>query len=1133
MIIESRDKDCRVLRSSVRGKTILLNLSPDHFVLLKEPTAGELADLLRRFRVEQAAWLRRLMTARHSDIEGAKRPKEDAIYGTAHYLYDRGASLRFFNYESLPSEAVAMLAPYPPVDGCGPFSRVAHLPLDVARRFVDTALGTTIDAMARVFSTVPRQQFVLPGELEQTFQDMADPRRFLDFLAFYCGHRYWPEGPVPDEESSHVPLLLMLFLHREGIVLFPVRSAQKQWAGLHIPESLYLTPKRRKLCLTTVDEVADVAKGYGGARDPRSRLMGVVRQILLRSTIDDVRDVSADLRHLLYDYETTNRKTEQTQRISTLTYKVMRNWSSKAGLNLDVQRNSEREGRDLFGWTVDPVKYPVPPGVKNYRPNKVIAQWAEDLQEAFANLNNLYVNDYKATVNCWLAYLLTLKIPPTGIEDVQRRPHIHPLRRNGQGFRQFVQALPISNDTKNDRIRQLAFLFKILIDVGQKKIENPIDYELDKFPNDEKRAVTPRMPLSREMLEYIKGFNKNNDYEFSRKLAWHDIEHRDPLTGKMKKVWWPGVAILTEMLLELPVRGFQARFLDAGLADELSVDHDAMNMLPNPSPLARTGRQQGVFYLAENKDGNPVLGLFINTNKTGLDARTGYQIPWCPASLATSLRRLMQWNLEHGNVSECPLIEKPSYTALKNPVVKAQLGKTFPIFRDPITNDGWPCQKKRLSAYWNALLRAVEVDLMGKGFKYRLTRDVVDENGETSYQSLYDVHTLRVSGITAMVEAGMPPELVQEVVGHASVVMTLYYNRVRAARLNEALSKLFEERQVLPEDLPELKTENLPDLLAFLVCTRTSEDAAGKLMAAANPSGFGNGSFNIFVDGICPGGECSTGGDNAGNRYLPVPRHRACPLCRYRLTGPMFLSGLVYNANRLMYELRQIAEDIKDLQRKADAVEEKGGNPAIIRNQIDGLYRRTEDVAVEWGAEVQYVEAARRMLNNYLAAAAGDRQLPALVSAESESVAIISRVESKPDFHLLQRIVEGVELLPGFRPDRAAITSHGDFLNRVLDHNDLDPFLLKLDGEERDAAARMLGAIIIDVVPEESVDLLADGRVRLADLDERLAAAVADVARQVAATKRVDVTKLAHARRDGQPPVGLVGHGPESTTEAA
>lgn len=36
--------------------------------------------------------------------------------------------------------------------------------------------------------------------------------------------------------------------------------------------------------------------------------------------------------------------------------------------------------------------------------------------------------------------------------------------------------------------------------------------------------------------------------------------------------WWPGFAALLDIMLALPLRGFQARWLDSGEGDEVELD---------------------------------------------------------------------------------------------------------------------------------------------------------------------------------------------------------------------------------------------------------------------------------------------------------------------------------------------------------------------------------------------------------------------------------------------------------------------------------------------------------------------------------------------------------------------------------
>ena len=103
-------------------------------------------------------------------------------------------------------------------------------------------------------------------------------------------------------------------------------------------------------------------------------------------------------------------------------------------------------------------------------------------------------------------------------------------------------------------------------------------------------------------------------------------------------------------MLSVPERSF-VRFVDSGEGDEYLVDPVAVqDMIPNPAPWAERRRQEGVFYIewpdvkaeieaeqaasSGNTEDNaaatenalaPFIGLYINTNKTGIDGR-GFQI---------------------------------------------------------------------------------------------------------------------------------------------------------------------------------------------------------------------------------------------------------------------------------------------------------------------------------------------------------------------------------------------------------------------------------------------------------------------------------------------------------------------------
>ena len=248
----------------------------------------------------------------------------------------------------------------------------------------------------------------------------------------------------------------------------------------------------------------------------------------------------------------------------------------------------------------------------------------------------------------------------------------------------------------------------------------------------------------------------------------------------------------------------------------------------------------------------------------------------------------------------------------------------------------------------------------------RLTEWVVVNKGHRKTHrrrvARYDIHTLRVSGISALIEAGMPPDLVSQVAGHSTVVMTLYYNVVSASSVNEHLKSALLRTAVDLDALDSLNDGDFDRISEYLTNTRDAEDACGFSMLR-DRIGHGTRDFDVMSHGICPGGECSSGGvwssSQAGHK--PVPRPLSCSLCRYRLTGPMFLPGLVLNANRLMHELRRKGEQIAELNVELQGCDRQSKTAMVLRGRIEALYRETDIIAEEWAAEVQYVYLAQEL----------------------------------------------------------------------------------------------------------------------------------------------------------------------------
>ncbi|KAA0680336.1 VPA1269 family protein [Roseomonas genomospecies 6] len=1052
---------CKEYQYPGSDRVVLANMSKDQFLLFREPKDKDMARVWGMYESEYLKHLHWYLTATYSEVTWSKSRQPERVVGTNAY----NGICELLKTEVLPLELVAEVG------------RLHLMNAGEQRAWVLQVIGKTWSDLRHV-AKKPLRKWLPP-----TKDEFLNGGGWIDGLERMVAEH---TSTFANKTSAAVippqVTFLLCLLHREGFLLFP----SENWGRSvnYVPNEAWLAASRRVIYDSTVAALEDLTTGYGRANN-LPRLPAVLRSMLL-TTIKEMDDVHRDFNKDFYDYRSDNKAVGETV-IRSLTLKILRHWSEQVHGAAKLE-DEGLEGRDLFQWTRYPKKNNLPTGVENYHPDATIIGWGDALQSVMGALNHMYMDDHRRAANSWLAYLWSLDERPRDLTDVVRDRHINSGEPKGGCFRSYVLSMDIRDDRKLTIVRLLGKLFDLLISQRNLAIKNPIVYDLDKFRSGDSRRKTVRMPLSIDLMSYIREFNCRGEFAFSRSLDVHYCERRDPATDKVRKMWWPGVAVAIHFLLELPLRGFQVRFLDSGEADEETVDVERLRWLRNTSEHARNGRSKGVLYIEQGWEGDPFLGVYVNTNKTGVsDARSGYRIPWCPPELADYIRMLAEWNRANNNVGECPLLEKKNYNEIKNPVVKAAVGTCFPLFRDPITDDGYPLQRRRLDAYWHRLVRAVEDEINASPERkdkrpLHLTR--LDGNGEEAERvSLFDIHSLRVSGITNLIERGLPPSMVMEIVGHATVVMTLYYNRTRMENLNARLRDVL-GRYPSPASIPDLDIPQIEDLLEHLVNIRPS--AQGKDLVRDNPQGFGNGSFHIFVDGICPGGECDTGGEGTKGGAVPVPRPRACSLCRYRLTGPSFLGGLVYNANRLMYELRKIGERITGLLEDSTAAEERGEGTGIYEAQINGLYEEASNVSIEWAAEVQYIHHVLDMMD---ANAEGDGGQLVLIGADAGEVSVAR--QAKTDFHLLQELVRSADIMPGFKPDKGIVLDHRELLNDILSQNDLDPFLVRLDPKTRDRAAVMLGEVFLKSIPEGEFSGLLDGGRRLVDFSQDLPATIA------------------------------------------
>ena len=807
----------------------------------------------------------------------------------------------------------------------------------------------------------------------------------------------------------------------------------------------------------------------------------------------------------------------------------------------------------LFPWARDAnLRRPVL--LLGYTHDARVTYWADVMDEAIrADAETTMrqgVRQLVSHANHFLRFVWQTPSFPADLLLVIPSQHINDGRapEKSKCFRAYLARSSLKIAVKNQVLNHLSLMFRAYIKRKGLAIDNPIDYSADKFKEPRRRGKTERPYIGRNHLVAIRDLNAADDFALSRSLLSHTRRVWDPDKKQWVHTWWPGIGIFFDFLLSVPLRSF-ARFVDSGEGDEYLVDPVAVqDMIPNPAPWAERGRQEGIFYVewpdavsaaAETDavdaalpteggekasrvgDQTPFVGLYINTNKSGTDENGGFRIPWCPDNVTSNLARLLDWQRKFNLIQHpIPCLERETYVMLKNAGQDLTIEvrtKSFPLFRDPANDDNWPISKDVIDAYWGELLWSYQKTLDASKKRHRQFARVIKKNGRPVKAALVDIHTLRVSGISALIEMGVPPDIVQQVVGHYTLVMTLYYSKQRTSRVNRILRQKIAESRFDPVKVEHLEdTAEFEDLLQWLINNRPEEDAVGLGMYRER-FGRGDGSVHVMEHGLCPGGRCDTGGEfnTSSNAHGPVPPF-ACPLCRFRLTGPMFLVGLVHNANRLMLQYRRIGEEIARVNAELAAfLEERPEDDAPeLEATLEMLYRQSEPLALQWFAERRYVEVAKTMMAEYLAAPQGRGTLPALVTGLNPGEIEVA-IEERPVFVLLQDLVEGAAILPGVRAHVGdAVQDHREFLNQVLATSDLDPFLLRLPvASAREEAARVLGAAIVDLLSDRELVAVAEGKLALADAEPLIADLANEMRDQVRATKTVDVSALLTLRR--------------------
>lgn len=419
-------------------------------------------------------------------------------------------------------------------------------------------------------------------------------------------------------------------------------------------------------------------------------------------------------------------------------------------------------------------------------------------------------------------------------------------------------------------------------------------------------------------------------------------------------LWYPGLWIALYALVSVPARGRQIMYNDSGEADEFFVDfQDGKPVwVLNDGHLAQKGKQDGFVTHAEGD----VWGMRFTSNKTSYNG-AGYDVPWIPEKLVYWLTKLREWQSKYNPITRpTPWVDCAKRTNLSRKQLERKGSNCFlfrgfnedqpPIFAGPMTSR----------------LAAALYFIQPEGLKLATFEEGGDHSVIARYQSPFTPHSMRVSLITAYVmDFGMPIEIIMKVVGHASIVMSIYYVKIGTAKMRQVMAE-GEKRALLNQaaDAQVMIEQNRLDELTHKMIAN-SDEALQALMS-------GTAGAQLVKDfGVCPyaGARCDDGGESlASNTWSPAPAGylgmQNCPRCRHLITSPVFLGGLVALWNEIALRVNLYSEKYGDLDRQVEQHRNKV-------QELDYIEIEMEEAGKEFDSRDRLrIEAAIRKLQGEL-----------------------------------------------------------------------------------------------------------------------------------------------------------------------
>ncbi|MCC4237589.1 hypothetical protein LL266_13895 [Vibrio anguillarum] len=536
----------------------------------------------------------------------------------------------------------------------------------------------------------------------------------------------------------------------------------------------------------------------------------------------------------------------------------------------------------------------------------------------------------------------------TSVEQLEVYHFYHPLHAEQFSFWLYLEnhskfTTPNSKKTVWGQVRlALTHIFDMKKRQGSSKaLPMPPGQELYKDATG-KRTTTSRRSMPSDLYDLCLEVLTENDYVFVRdNFPSLTVTLYNHMKGKNETVFMPNVAHILHLLMILPARTHQGRWIDEGLLDEKIWDLDRQKYVINTAatanfiyPDGQTHNEkfgQTAFVQSEQAEGTEELSLYFNTNKTKgytlqQKGHTGYSVPWVVNSgienvdaVIDIVKRQKTFNDKFSPKHLIPVRTVDEDAGKYSQKVFEQLPKFIPLFRDisapkvsvvspEMGTIFLPPTHAMVRRVFLAVLKEAEARYKRKNPHHAKSKIAFAEDGT----ALFDLHSLRVYGITDLLNSGLDKEIVKLLVGHNTSIMTLYYRKIGEQQYKKALLDaqrksgiaIANEKSVL-----ESGVENI-----HWIDNATLVDDFSLFL----PDFSKGGHPRFMKGGVCMNFDCQDGGViiKTGQNGIDVPSLTSvrggafrCGNCRYWRSSPRFIAEQIYYLNECATEVKALTDE--------------------------------------------------------------------------------------------------------------------------------------------------------------------------------------------------------------------------------